>query len=304
MVNSIADTSTLLTGRSLAFEGVGSNPMPKSQRVLFHDNFDDGGFHGWRPVHIGGDRPFNPLSVETDYPGSGLFLATGSTPYRASAFANTCSTYKGLTGRFPTTGIVSFAGKFYVQSGGPDAYAFSAWGVEMDIQNFTDSFRANPQWQCANPGDGTAARWQIKKDDASFVSVGTAGSVQNPINPALSGVSATKGLTAGENENKWDENYIRVSFDLGNLFSISSGTPTAQYYEMNINGYRFDHRAEGAGRSARSTQGGSALSSFKGGLNFGINLFRSTAAGNVYPARMIAGELVATYHTAAEAWLP
>lgn len=296
MVNGISDNTTLLTGKALALEGVGTNPMPKSSRVLFHDKFDDGGFHGWRPAHIGADRPFNPLSVETDYPGAGLFLATGSTPYRASAFANTCSTYRGLSGRLPTTGIVSFAGKFYVQSGGPDAYAFSAWGLELDIQNYSDSLRANPQWQFANPGDGSAGRWQIKKDDASFVSVGTAGSVVNPTNPSLSGASATKGLTAGENEAKWDENYIRVSFDLGNLFSITSGTPTSSYYEMNINGYRFDCRNEGAGRGMRSTQGGTALSSFRGGLNFGINLYRATIAGNVFPARLIAGELVGTYH--------
>jgi hypothetical protein len=297
----IHNVATALTGKALAFEGIGTNPMPKSDRVLFHDRFEDGGYHGWRPVHFGADRPFNPLSVETDYPGAGLFLATGSTPYRASAFANTCSTYKGLTGRFPTTGIVSFAGKFYVQSGGPNGYAFSAWGVEMDIQNFSDSLRANPNWQCANPGDDTGARWQVKKDDASFVSVGTAGSIVNPTNSALSGSSATKGLTGGENEAKWDENYIRVSFDLGNMFSITSGTPTTQYYEMNINGYRFDHRSEGAGRSQRSTQGGSSLASFRGGLNFGINLFRATIAGNVYPARLIAGELVGTYHTSG--WL-
>lgn len=296
MVNGISDNTTLLTGKALALEGVGANPMPKSSRVLFHDKFDDGGFHGWRPAHIGGDRPFNPLSVESDYPGAGLFMATGSTPYRASAFANTVSTYKGLTGRFPTTGIVSFAGRFYVQSGGPDAYAFSAWGVEMDIQNFTDTKRANPQWQAVNPGDSQAARWQIKKDDASFVSVGTAGSVVNPTNPALSGVTATRGLTAGENEAKWDENYIRVSFDLGDLFSITSGSTTARYYEMNINGYRFDNRSEGAGSGSRSTQSGSPLASFRGGLNFGINLYRATIAGNVYPARMIAGELVGTYH--------
>lgn len=301
MVNGISDNTTLLTGKALAFEGLGADPMPKSQRVLFHDDFSDGKFHGWRPAHIGGDRPFNPLSVETDYPCAGLFMATGSTPYRASAFANTVSTYKGLTGRFPTSGILSYAGLFAVQSGGPDAYAFSAWGLEMDIQNFSDTKRANPQWQCANPGDGNAARWQIKKDDTSFVSVGTAGAIVNPTNPALSGVSATRGLTAGENEAKWDINYIRVSFDLGDLFSITSGPTSARYYEMNINGYRFDNRGEGAGSGSRSTQGGSALSSFRGGLNFGINLYRTTVAGNVYPARLIAGGLTSTWHE--EGWL-
>lgn len=293
---SIHDNATALTGRALAFEGIGATPMPKTARVLFHDRFEDGLYHGWRPVHFGGDRPYNPLSVETDYPGAGLFLATGSTPYRTNAYANGVSTYKGLSGRFPTTGIVSFAGKFYIQSGGSNAYAFSAWNVEMDIQNWTDTLRANPQWQYANPGDGTAGRWQVKNDSASFVSIGSPTGLTNPVDSTLSGVSATRSLTAGENEAKWDENYLRVSFDLGDMFSRKTTPTTAGYYELNINGYRFDLRNEGAGRSARSTQGGTALSSFKGGLNFGISLFRATVAGNVYPARMVAGELVGTYH--------
>lgn len=298
---SIHDNATALTGRALAFEGIGSHPMPKSQRVFFHDRFEDGLYHGWRPTHFGGDRPYNPLSVETDYPGAGLFLATGSNPYRSNAFSNTISTYKGLSGRFPSRGIVSFAGKFYVQSGGPNAYAFSAWGLEFDIQNWSDTLRANPQWQVANPGDGSAPRWQVKKDDGSFVSVGSAASTPNPANSAFSGVSATRGLTAGENENKWDENYIRVSFDIGDLFSRTANPSTAGYYEMNINGYRFDLRGEGAGRSQRTPQAGNAQASFRGGLNFGINLYRATIAGNVYPARLIAGELVGTFHE--EGWL-
>ena len=293
---SIHDNSTALTKRYRAFEGVGTHPMGKSDRVLFADDFSDGLFHGWRPVHFGADRPFNPWSVETDYPLPGLFGATGSTPYRSNAFANTISTYKGLSGRLPTTGIVSFSGEFAVQSGGPNAYAWSGWMLEMDIQNWTDTVRANPQWQCANPGDGTAARWQIKNDSASFQSIGSSTGLINPVDPLLSGVSATKSLTGGENEAKWDINYVRISFDLGDLFSVKSAPTTAGYYEININGYRFDLRAEGAGRSARSPQGGSAISSFKGGLNFGISLFRSTSAGNVYPARIVAGGLVGTYH--------
>lgn len=302
MSTNFLDTATSLTQRLRALEGLGTDPMPKSDRVLFADDFTDGLMHGWRPAHFGADRPFNPVSVESDYPFPGLFLATGSTPYRANAFANTVSTYRGLSGRFPTTGIVSFSGEFAISSGGPDAYAWSAWSLEMDIQNWTDTLRADPQWQCANPGDGAAARWQIKNDSAAFQSIGTSTGLVNPVDSALSGVSATRSLTAGENEAKWDVNYVRVSFDLGDLFTRKATPATARYYEININGYRFDLRGEGAGRSARSTQGGSAISSFRGGLNFGINLYRSTAAGSVYPARLVAGGLVATYH--ANGWLP
>ena len=79
--------------------------------------------------------------------------------------------------------------------------------------------------------------------------------------------------------------------------TLASHDTTARYYEININGYRFDLRSEGAGSANRSPQAGSALSSFKGGFNFGINLYRDTTAGSkVYPVRMVAGETVGTYH--------
>lgn len=299
--NSLFDTTTALVGKSLAFEGLGVKPMTKSSRVLFHDTFEDGLFHGWRPVHVGGDVPWNPLSVETEFPAPGLFLATGSTPYRANATANSGTTFKGLSGRFPTTGIVSFAGKFYIQSGGPGAGAAAYWSVMMDIQNWTDTLRVMPAWQLDIASGGGPARWTIRKNDGSFTPVGAAGSVQNPADPALSGTNATVRLTGGENEAKWDENYLRVSYDLGDLFSRNSGATTARYYEMNINGYRFDLRADGVESGTTTPQAGTSLSSFRGGLNFGINVFRSTAAGTVYPARMIAGDLTAVWHD--EGWL-
>lgn len=297
MVNGISDNTTLLTGKALSFEGVGANPMPKSSRVLFADTFDDGLYHGWRHTHFGGDVPFNPVSVERDYPIAGLHLATSSTPYRSGAVGGNVSSWKGLSGRFPTTGLISFAGLFAMQSGGPTGYAWSSWALEMDIQNWTDTKRSNPRFQCSNPGDGSAPRWQIRNDSSTLVSIGAATSMPNPVNSALSGVSATKSLTGGENENKWDINYVRVTFDLGNLMSITSGTQTSQYYELNINGYRFDLRSQLGGAANRSTQGGSAISTFKGGLNFGIDLNRdTTVGGKAYPARLVAGELTATYH--------
>lgn len=292
----LAKDATLLTKRFRAFEDLGAGHMPKSDRVLFADDFSDGLLHGWRPVHFGGDRPFSPLSVETDYPMPGLFMATGSTPYRSNAWANTVSTYKGLSGRLPTSGIVSFSGEFAIQSGGPGAGAWDSWTVEMDIQNWTDTLRATPVWKCANPGDGTSPRWQIIDDTQTFHSIGSPTGLVNPVDSALSGVSATKSIVGGENEAKWDINYVRVSFDLGDMFALKAAPTTAQYYEININGFRFDLRAEGAGRASRSPQAGSLLASFKGGLNFGLSLYRSTAAGAIYPARLIAGALVGTYH--------
>lgn len=282
----IHDVATALLHRSRNFEVV----MPKTGKVLFYDDFEDGKLHGWRPTHFGADVPFNPVSVETDFPAPGLFMATGSCPYRAGARSNTVSTYRGLSGQFPTSGIVSFSGEFFIQSGGPDAYAWSAWGVDLDIQNWTNTLRAHPKWQVSNPGDGSTAQWQIADDTLTFHNIVG----PNPVNGHPS--QATKGLTAGENEAKWDRNYLRVSFDLGDLFSRSTETPSSQYYSMNLNGFEFDLRSQGAGRGKQSVQAGTALSSFAGGLNFGISLYRSTIAGAVYPARLVASQLAATYH--------
>lgn len=295
----VASDKVLLTGHALAMEGVGVDPMPPSSRVLFHDTFEDGLYHGWRPVHMGGDRPFNPVSVETDYPFAGLFMATGSGPYRSGAFANGVSTYKGLSGRLPTAGVISLAARVAVTSARTDELAYDSWTMEMDIQNYTNTQRCAPVFACANPSDGNAPRWRIIKDDLSMATVGAADGTVNPVDSSLSGTAATRWLTVGENEQKWNQNYMRVSFDLGDLFTTKS-TPTARYYEMSINGFRFDLRGEGAGHAGRSPQTGGLISPFGGGLNFGFSLYGNPETAG--PARMVIGEITAFYHE--EGWLP
>ena len=269
--------------------GVVQSRMPAADMVLFHDDFSDGKMHGWRPTHFGSDVPQSPVSVEQEYPMPGLFLATGSTPYRSDALANTSSSWKGLSGRFPQTGIVSFGGLFAVQSGGPGSYAFDTWALAMDIQNFKSTLRGSPQW--AVIAQTYPSRPQVVLYDETLTQHTVTG-LTNPVSGST--VSSTQYLVAGGNEAKWDINYLRVSYDLGNLFTADAGL-TAKYYELNINGYRFDLRTQGHDTSF-APQGGTELEDFGGGMNFGVLLSRSATPGSVRPARLTAGDLRATYH--------
>lgn len=295
---SIHDNATAILGKSRSFEGLGANPMPKSQQVLSYDDFHDGGLNGWRPVHFDGDVPWNPVSVESDFPAPGLFMATSSDPRRSGAVANGAATFKGMSHRIAQTGgIISFAGKFYLQSGSDKAYAFSSWGIQLDIQNWNSTIRAHPTLTFAAGSGENRPQWQIAND--SQVAQNITG-LTNPITGST--VTSTASVTAGMNEAKWDENYIRLSLDLGNMFTTSDPAAcTARYYECNINGYRFDLRGQGAGRGAESPQASTVLRYFDGGLNVGINMFRSVDATVLHPARLVATELTTTYH--GQGWL-
>lgn len=268
--------------------------IPAASMTLFHDQFDDGRLHGWRPVHYSADAPSMPVSVETDYPFPGLFLATPDTTYRSNALGNRVSTWKGLSGRFPSTGILSFAALVAVQSAGT-ARTWTNWALMLDIQNWRDTQRATPTWLCADQGTWPARpQLQIADDSGTYHNVT---GLTNPVSG--SSVSSTQFLFAGDNEAKWDINYLRVSYDLGNLFTADSGL-TSNYYEVNLNGYRMDLRSQGVGRGAyNAPQTGGHITSFGGGVNAGIQLARSSASTNA--ARLVAGDLKLTYH--ANGWL-
>lgn len=279
----LAQDATAL-GRLHEFDSI-----PAASMTLFHDQFDDGLLHGWRPVHFNGDSPGMPISVETDYPMPGLLLATPDTTYRSNAVGNRVSTWKGISGRFPTTGILSLSALVAVQSAGTGR-TWTNWGLLMDLQNWRDTQRATPAWLCADQGAWPSRpQMQIVDDAGAYHSVT---GVTNPVSGST--VSSSQYLFAGDNEGKWDINYLRVSYDLGNLFTADSGL-TSRYYEANLNGYKLDLRGQGFGRGAyNAPQTGSNVASFAGGLNIGVQVARTSASTNA--ARLIAGDLKLTYH--------
>jgi hypothetical protein len=299
---SIHDNATAITRKALAFEGLGSHPMPKSSRVLSYDDFRDGTYNGWRPSHFNGDVPWPLVTIESDYPAPGLFLSTGYGTRQSGAVDNSTATFKGMSSRMPTSGILSFSGKFYLQSGGTEAFAFSTWGMQLDIQNWDSSFRAHPQIGFAAGSGDARPQWQLADDSTSSngALVNIAG-----VHPVKGSGPATAGLTAGMNESKWDENYIRLSYDLGNLFSLKSGDSAASrtdgYYEVNINGFRFDLRGQG-GHAFDTPQASTVPRYFDGGLNIGCSMARSVDTTILQPARMVATELTSYYHETG--WLP
>lgn len=284
----IARDSTVLLRRFRALEGFGTNPMPATSEVLFADDFSDG-LNGWNPSHFSGDVPQQPVSRGA-WPVPGMLLGTGSTYNPLSA---QCAAYKRLTHLRPG-GIVSFSIEYAIV-GETDARQWSAYGIEFDFQNWDGSLRAHPVLQIASPGIGvnSGAQAQIIDDTRTFHNI-TA--ITNPVTGST--VASTQGTLAGENENKGNRGYLRLSFDLGNLLTTSAETPTCRYYEASINGYRFDLRATQTanppGRGKQSVQGGTPLSSFAGGNNAGITLSQDPAATGA--AQMFVTGAVMTYH--------
>lgn len=299
---SIHDNATSLLGRFRALEGFGVKPMPKTSEVLFADDFSDG-LSGWNPNMVGGDTPLQPVT-RSSYPVPGMRLATGSAYNPASAG---CVAYKRLAHLRPG-GILSLSIEYAITSE-TAAAQWSAYAIGFDLQNWDGSFRAQPGLQVVPTA--TSAKAQLIDNTQTPHDIAD---IPNPITGST--VTSTQYLFAGENENKGNRNYLRLSYDLGNLLvangsqnNPATGAPwaladiSARYYECNINGYRFDLRATQTTNppywGKQTPQAGTVIASFNGGCNAGIQLFQATSATGA--AVMTVTGAVMTYHEAG--WL-
>lgn len=249
-------------------------------RVLFEDDFE-AGFCGWRD-HFGGHTPFNALSL-TNYPvvagTRALKLSTGARAYVSGQKDNTISAYKNLSiyrdiAAPGASGLVSLSGYFAV-GGGVGARAFYGWGISFDIQKWDNSSRAQPRLECSDPGSGTAdVHWVIYNDAGGTVTIPN-----------------TTGITAGENENKFNFNYLRLTFDLAANGGLGG------YHSCQINHKVIDLSGLGAGRGSTPPQGttaGDYIGNFQGGFNAGITLYRSSYNVNNFPAWLVADRMTCT----------
>lgn len=273
----IAKQSTLASGLSRELD-----QRAQSGRVLFHSTFE-GGFDGWRD-HYNGLRPYPCVSL-TSYPvmhGShALMIATGGETYNAASGANDGSTFKNLS-QFQTAGKkVSFSGYFAIGGEG-GAFAWQMWDVMFDVQAWDNSWRSFFKLKCKDRNgqgsDATTPAW--------FVSVDGNGN-----NDLI--IPGTGSKTAGENENKFNFNYVRLTVDM----AANSGQ--GGYYEAQINNQVFDLRNLGAAgaatpRPAETPQAGTPIDSFAGGFNAGIGVTRRWRTPSLGAAIVYADDLACT----------
>lgn len=248
---------------------------PQSGKVLFHSTFENG-FDGWRD-HYGFKSPYPPVSL-TSYPvfsgAHALLLSTPDLPYAQNP-QRSFSSYKNLT-RFFDTGLVSFSG-YFTHGSGRKAFAWSNWGIGVDTQKYDDSSRGFYKLVCRDRGGSNYPAWYITDDSGNQVVIPNSGT-----------------NTAGENENKFNFDYVRLTIDL------SANGGLGGYHEAQINNKVFDLTTLGAGRGLQTPQAGDMTTSdgryasYAGGLNCGIFGSASSLNPDAYPAMLVADELMCT----------
>lgn len=255
-------------------------------KVLFHCDFNDG-FQGWRD-HYDGTTPQPPISL-SGYPNFdgklGLMLSTGDLPNIDNQMPwRSTSTYKNLS-RYFDTGLVSFSG-FFTTGSGRGALAWGSWGVGIDTQKWDSSSRGFYKILCRDDAELGPA-WFITSNTGSQILIpGTRG-------------SAGTNVTHGENENKFNYTYLRLTVDL------SANNGLGGYLEAQINHQVFDLTGLGGGRGMQEPQGGNIdltsqgrYANYSGGFNCGVMLSASSINPYSYPAMLFADELLCTMQDA------
>lgn len=269
--------------RACAFDILGREGglLAKRGKVLFHTDFSSGELEGWRQ-HFNGFEPRPPVGL-TSYPtrngAYAMMISTGDIPYNANDRSNGSGTYKNLS-LYRSTGVVSFSGWTTVRSGigtqaqstELDGRAWRSWQFMMDIQRWGSTSRSFPSISLIEPSGSTTPQWYIRGDDNTYIAI-----------------PDSAGLFSGENENKFNWDYWRLSWDL------DANDGLGGYLEFQINDRVFDLRNLGGGSAEHDPQEGLPFDSFSGGFNCGLGIERSTKHQDFYPATLYAGDLVCTF---------
>lgn len=221
--------------------------------VIYRSNFD-AGFDGWTD-HWSGFRPapIASLTERMQFRGKrSLMISTAEGAYNALEWSNNADIFKRLA-YYRSHRFYSYSAFLALGMGGYSA-AWSSFKLYMDTQHFDSASRAFYQVSCQAEGSPTFSRWQIAKDDGSFVDV--PGSDQ---------------VRTGDNENKQGFNYVRITVD------SQANAGAGGYYQLQVNQNVFDLTGLGAGHGSQSPQYDTAsIDDFSGGFNIGAGLSRST----------------------------
>lgn len=279
-----ADTDgwTAEARRACAFDVLGSNggQISKRGKVLFHSSFETGELEGWRQ-HFNGFEP-RPAIGLTSYPvrngAYAMMIGTGNIPYNSNDRSNGSGTYRNLS-LYQPSGIVSFSGWTTVRSGigtqaqstGMPGRAWRSWQLMMDIQRWGNTSRSFPSVSLIEPSSNTSPRWFIRGDNNTYIEIPNSADV-----------------FSGENENKFNWDYVRLSWDLDANGGLGG------YVELQVNNRIFDLRNLGGGSASHEPQQGTPIDSYSGGFNCGLGVERSTKWPDYYPTTLYADDLVCT----------
>lgn len=246
-------------------------------KVVFHTNFEDGSFEGWRD-HQGGNQQIPCLSLTQRRTHTGThaaMLSTGHVPYQSGLISNTTSTYKNMSlhraaGVLSLSGWLAHGGEASSVANATDT-SFYEWGFLLDVQKWDNSTRGLYRLVFQNPSDGTQPFLAVYNDANG---------------PVI--VPSSRTAVAGENESKLNWNYMRLSVDL------DANAGLGGYLEAQMNNQIFDLSGLGAGRGQTTAQKGSAMENFNGGCNAGVEINRSFTYTSLQQNLLIFDDMVMT----------
>ncbi|MHA3024394.1 hypothetical protein ACXPWS_29495 [Mycobacterium sp. BMJ-28] len=225
------------------------DPLPRG-KVLIHDTFD-GGFDGWRD-HYHGTGPAPALSL-TSYPvfsGSHALMIGCSAPPDSNyvngwASGTNAAAFKNLS-RYYDSGLITFS-CYMAHCTDQSSESLGGFWLMIDTQFWDNSQRSFFVLMVEREDNGNRKIWVMGNDQK-----------QKPVSS-----DATQFL-AGDNENKFNFDWISLTVDLGANGGLGG------YHSCQINHRVIDLRKADGQNAHQVPQAGSPMSSFAGGLNFGV----------------------------------
>jgi hypothetical protein len=274
-------------------------------KVLYASNFSTG-HDGWQTHFVATEpRMATSLTSETSYDGSrGLMLSTAEKIYEdtdSDGQMVSCGAFRRMASWGDAEdGIISISA-FVAYRSGKAVTTKPAWnnfGVLLDMQKFDNSSRNFPfiKFQSRFEED-----WTTSLPPVLVLSTGFQLGPNYPSPPFdytnppgyIGGgqrtIVGSEWCGIGENEEKFNINYMRMSFDRTAYDGLGA------YYECQMNQFHADltHLTPQQGAHAFDRPQGTAVATeplsnitrdYRGGLNGGISLSRSTSPTGVFPA--------------------
>lgn len=263
-------------GRARAFD-----QGPATGDVVYASNFGQNFYDGWRPIHFGSFAPTQPVGL-TAYPthsgARALQLSTEMRTYAAGNAGVQCITARSLSHYCTARRYLSYSAFLTVGIGYFDL-AYDIFGLSFDIQKANNSSRSLPNLIIKGAlGSPNYSKAQIINDAGATVDI-----------------PGTTHLWPGDNENKQNFGYLRLTWDL----QANSGL--GGYKEAQIQDQVFNLTGLGAGSAAFTPQtdvisGQGSIAEFSSGVNLGLFVSRNTAQPNAFPATLVADSIIVTNH--------
>lgn len=221
-------------------------------KLVDYCTFDGGSLQGWAAQHWDYYSPVVGIGTTTrvSLDGHALYIpladraATMNTAGEKKIQGSTGTALKRLVNYHPH-GLKSFSAFIATGSGGTaNEPAWSAWTLGMDIQRVDNSTRGFFKAVHKYDDAANATAWYVSNDSGRLIKV-----------------PGSDSAFTGENENKLNFDYVRLTID------EDANGGTGGYYELQVGAKVFDLRGLGAGRGTQLPQAGDWMADYRAGCN-------------------------------------